>query len=148
MLSLIWTGKEKDIKQYLHGDNLLALKALLLQGQACLCVYIDPLYNTSNENRVYNDNVNAPKIKKWLEQVVGEEKEDLARHDRWLCIMYPRFKLLWEDRAIFSSTDDNKQANLKLISDEVFGGDNLILFENKDDNQNNDLEHEGHICQG
>ena len=79
---------------------------------------------------MYNDNVNHPKIKKWLGQVVGKESEDLTRHDKWLCMMYPRLKLLHkllsDDGAIFISIDDNEQANLKLICDEVFGGGNFV----------------------
>lgn len=115
----------------IHGDNLEALKALLPQYEGKIkCIYIDPPYNTGNENWVYNDNVNDPKIKKWLGQVVGKESEDLSRHDKWLCMMYPRLKLLHkllaEDGAIFISIDDNEQANLKLICDEIFGGSNYI----------------------
>ena len=53
------------------------------------CIYIDPPYNTGNEKWVYNDNVNDPKIKKWLGEVVGKQGEDLSRHDKWLCMMYP-----------------------------------------------------------
>lgn len=94
------------------------------------CIYIDPPYNTGNEDWVYNDNVNDPKIKKWLGQVVGKESEDLSRHDKWLCMMYPRLKLLHQlladDGAIFISIDDNEQANLKLICDEIFGAGNFI----------------------
>ena len=69
------------------------------------CIYIDPPYNTGNEGWVYNDNVNDPKIKKWLGEVVGKEGEDLTRHDKWLCMMYPRLKLLqscWRMTALFS----------------------------------------------
>ncbi|MBQ3618069.1 MAG: site-specific DNA-methyltransferase, partial [Bacteroidales bacterium] len=94
------------------------------------CIYIDPPYNTGNENWVYNDNVNSPKIRKWLGQVVGKEAEDLTRHDKWLCMMYPRLvllqKLLSDDGAIFISIDDNEQANLKLICDEIFGAGNFV----------------------
>ena len=115
----------------IHGDNLEALKALLPEYEGRVkCIYIDPPYNTGNENWVYNDNVNDPKIKKWLGSVVGKEAEDLTRHDKWLCMMYPRLKLLHkllaEDGAIFISIDDNEQANLKLICDEIFGGGNFI----------------------
>lgn len=115
----------------IHGDNLEALKALLPQYEGKIkCIYIDPPYNTGNENWVYNDNVNDPKIKKWLGQVVGKESEDLSRHDKWLCMMYPRLKLLHkllaDDGAIFISIDDNEQANLKLICDEIFGGSNFV----------------------
>lgn len=115
----------------IHGDNLEALKALLPEYEGKIkCIYIDPPYNTGNESWVYNDNVNDPKIKKWLGQVVGKEAEDLTRHDKWLCMMYPRLKLLHkllaDDGAIFISIDDNEQANLKLICDEIFGGGNFV----------------------
>lgn len=115
----------------IHGDNLEALKSLLPQYEGKIkCIYIDPPYNTGNEGWVYNDNSNDPRIKKWLGQVVGKEAEDLTRHDKWLCMMYPRLKLLHkllaEDGAIFISIDDNEQANLKLICDEIFGSRNLI----------------------
>ena len=114
----------------IHGDNLEALKSLLPQYEGKIkCIYIDPPYNTGNEGWVYNDNVNDPKIKKWLGQVVGKESEDLSRHDKWLCMMYPRLKLLHkllaDDGAIFISIDDNEQANLKLICDEIFGMNNM-----------------------
>ena len=115
----------------IHGDNLEALKALLPEYEGRIkCIYIDPPYNTGNEGWVYNDNVNDPKIKKWLGQVVGKEAEDLTRHDKWLCMMYPRLKLLHkllsDDGAIFISIDDNEQANLKLLCNEIFGGGNFI----------------------
>ena len=114
----------------IHGDNLEALKALLPEYEGRIkCIYIDPPYNTGNENWVYNDNVNSPRIRKWLGQVVGKEAEDLTRHDKWLCMMYPRLKLLQkllaDDGAIFISIDDNEQANLKLICDEIFGAGNF-----------------------
>lgn len=132
------TGTESEQKQetesgnkIIHGDNLEALKALLPEYEGRIkCIYIDPPYNTGNEGWVYNDNVNDPKIKKWLGQVVGKESEDLSRHDKWLCMMYPRLKLLHkllsDDGAIFISIDDNEQANLKLICDEIFGGGNFV----------------------
>ena len=110
----------------IHGDNLEALKALLPRYEGKVkCIYIDPPYNTGNEGWVYNDNVNDPKIKKWLGEVVGKEGEDLSRHDKWLCMMYPRLKLLKrllaEDGVIFISIDDNELYNLKSICDEIFG---------------------------
>lgn len=110
----------------IHGDNLEALKALLPRYEGKVkCIYIDPPYNTGNEGWVYNDNVNDPKIKKWLGEVVGREEEDLSRHDKWLCMMYPRLKLLQrllaDDGAIFISIDDTEYANLKLICDEILG---------------------------
>lgn len=115
----------------IHGDNLEALKALLPEYENRIkCIYIDPPYNTGNENWVYNDNVNDPHIRKWLGKVVGSEIDDLTRHDKWLCMMYPRLvllqRLLSEDGAIFISIDDNEQANLKLICDEIFGKSNFV----------------------
>jgi adenine specific DNA methylase len=115
----------------IHGDNLLALKSLLPKYEGKIkCIYIDPPYNTGNENWVYNDNVNDPHIQRWLHQVVGKEGEDLSRHDKWLCMMYPRLQLLQrllaEDGVIFISIDDNEQANLKLICDEIFGAGNFV----------------------
>ena len=81
----------------IHGDNLEALKALLPEYEDRIkCIYINPPYNTGNEGWVYNDNVNDPKIKKWLGKVVGKESDDLSRHDKWLCMMYPRMKLLYK----------------------------------------------------
>ena len=123
-------GKDSGNK-IIHGDNLEALKSLLPEYEGRVkCIYIDPPYNTGNENWVYNDNVNSPKIKKWLGQVVGKESEDLTRHDKWLCMMYPRLKLLQKllsnDGAIFISIDDNEQANLKLVCDEIFGAGNFV----------------------
>ena len=123
--------KEGSSGAIIHGDNLEALKSLLPEYEGKIkCIYIDPPYNTGNEAWVYNDNVNDPKIKKWLGQVVGKEAEDLTRHDKWLCMMYPRLKLLHkllaEDGAIFISIDDNEQANLKLLCDEIFGEGNFV----------------------
>ena len=115
----------------IHGDNLEALKSLLPEYEGNIkCIYIDPPYNTGNESWVYNDNVNDPHIRKWLGKVVGSEVDDLTRHDKWLCMMYPRLvllqKLLSEDGAIFISIDDNEQANLRLICDEIFGKTNFV----------------------
>lgn len=110
----------------IHGDNLEALKALLPQYEGKVkCIYIDPPYNTGNEGWCYNDNVSDPYIQKWLGEVVGKEGEDLTRHDKWLCMMYPRLmllqKLLADDGVIFISIDDNELYNLKSICDEIFG---------------------------
>lgn len=66
----------------IHGDNLEALKSLLPQYEGRIkCIYIDPPYNTGNEGWVYNDNVNDPRIRKWLGKVVGSESEDLSQQD-------------------------------------------------------------------
>lgn len=156
MPTLNWIGKEAVVKHHkevpfrllepvpelscgdsgsgnliVQGDNLHALKALLPRyaGQV-KCIYIDPPYNTGNEGWVYNDNVNSPEIRKWLGEVVGKEGETLDRHDRWLCMMYPRLVLLKqflrEDGAIFVSIDDNEVGNLRPLMDEVFGARNFI----------------------
>lgn len=110
----------------IHGDNLEALKSLLPMYEGRVdCIYIDPPYNTGNESWVYNDNVKDPQILKWLGEVVGKEGEDLSRHDKWLCMMYPRLRLLQRllapTGAIFISIDDNEAAHLRLICNEIFG---------------------------
>ena len=110
----------------IHGDNLEALKALLPRYEGKVkCIYIDPPYNTGEEGWVYNDNVNDPKIKNWLGQVVGKEGEDLSRHDKWLCMMYPRLKLLYKllanDGLIAVSINDHELYDLGAIMNEIFG---------------------------
>ena len=109
-----------------QGDNLEALKALLpYYAGKVKCIYIDPPYNTGNEGWVYNDNVNSPEMQKWLGTVVGKEAEDLSRHDKWLCMMYPRLRLLKEflreDGSIWITIDDNEAHYLKIVLDEIFG---------------------------
>jgi adenine-specific DNA-methyltransferase len=155
MPTLNWIGKDKIVNHHrdvpfhtlqleynfnsdtvsenkiIQGDNLLALKSLLPEYEGRIkCIYIDPPYNTGNEGWVYNDNVSDPRLKRWLDKVVGKEGEDLSRHDKWLCMMYPRLqllrRLLADDGAIFISIDDNEQANLKLMCDEIFGGGNFV----------------------
>lgn len=110
----------------IQGDNLLALKALLpYYAGKIRCIYIDPPYNTGKEAWVYNDNVNSPEIRKWLGQVVGKDLEDLSRHDKWLCMMYPRLSLLKElladDGVIFISIGKDEVGNLRALCDEVLG---------------------------
>lgn len=160
MPTLNWIGKEKVVSHHndvafrvldrkytfgdtpnsgnmiIHGDNLEALKALLPKYEGRIdFIYIDPPYNTGMDNIdkkgwVYNDNVNDPHIRKWLGQVVGSEFDDLTRHDKWLCMMFPRLtllqRLLSDDGAIFISIDDNEVASLKYICDEVFGKSNFV----------------------
>ena len=114
-----------------HGDNLEALKALMPHYQGRVkCVFIDPPYNTGNEGWVYNDKVNSPKIRQWLGKIVGSQSEDLNRHDKWLCMMYPRLKLLRDllsqDGAIFLVIDDNEVSNARILLDEVFGEENFV----------------------
>ena len=113
----------------IHGDNLKALKALLPTYSGKIkCIFIDPPYNTGNEKWMYNDNVNSPMIKEWLGQIV--DKDDLTRHDKWLCMMMPRLKLLKEllapDGIIAETIDDNELFNLGQIMNEVFGESNIL----------------------
>ncbi|WP_248928964.1 site-specific DNA-methyltransferase [Paenibacillus hamazuiensis] len=117
----------------IHGDNLYAIKALLPHyAGKCKFVYIDPPYNTGGDNQlwIYNDQVDDPEIREWLNKVVGKDMEDLSRHDKWLCMMYPRLqllkKLLREDGFICVQIDDNEAANLKAIMDEIFLPSNYL----------------------
>lgn len=127
--SLPANGKKPSLDDNLiiHGDNLHALKALMPHYAGKIkCIYIDPPYNTGNEGWCYNDNVNSPLMKEWLKKNANPvDKEDMERHDKWLCMMYPRLKLLHElladDGVIFVSIDDNEVHNLKLLMDEIFG---------------------------
>ena len=181
MPSLDWIGKKAVVKHHqdvpyrllepvpelscgdadsgnliVQGDNLHALKALLPRyaGQV-KCIYIDPPYNTGNEGWVYNDNVNSPEIKRWLGEVVGKEGETLDRHDRWLCMMYPRLVLLKQflrdDGAIFVSIDETEQANLRILMDEIFGPSNFIAdmvwaAGRKNDSKLVSVSHEYIVC--
>ena len=113
-----------------QGDNLAALKALLpYYGGKVKCVYIDPPYNTGKEGWAYSDRVDSPVIRHWLGKVVGEENADLTRHDKWLCMMYPRLKLLREflreDGIVGVFCDNNEQHNLRHIMDDIFGVSNF-----------------------
>ncbi len=114
-----------------EGDNLHALKALLpyYAGQV-KCIYIDPPYNTGNEGWVYNDNVNSPEIRKWLGDTVGSEADDLCRHDKWLCMMYPRLSLLWQflrpDGSLWVSIDDSEGGYLRALLDEIVGRPHFV----------------------
>jgi len=184
MPTLNWIGKEKVINHHLdvpyrvldhcygygepdsgnmiiHGDNLDALKSLLPQFEGQVkCIYIDPPYNTGNEGWVYNDNVNDPKIRKWLGEIVGREGEDLSRHDKWLCMMYPRLRLLHrllaDDGVIFVSIDDIEITLLRMVMDEIFGKDRFIAQliwksrQNKDNRNitNVSIDHEYVLCYG
>ena len=131
LLKKIKTASVGDDSQNLivHGDNLEVLKALMpYYGGKIRCIYIDPPYNTGNEGWVYNDKVNSLKIKQWLKKTV--KLDDLTRHDKWLCMMYPRLKLLRDlladDGVIYISIDDNEHCHLKLLADDIFGEDNFI----------------------
>jgi len=129
----------------IHGDNLKALKALLpTYAGKIKCIYIDPPYNTGKEKWIYNDNVNSPMMQEWLGKVV--DKEDLTRHDKWLCMMMPRLKLLRElltdEGVIFISINEEELAHLRLIGDEIFSeGNYLTTFSIK-------VRHERRILKG
>lgn len=121
----------KSENKIIHGDNLEALKSLQPEYEGKVkCIYIDPPYNTGNENWVYNDSVNDPRILKWLGQVVGKEEEDFSRNDKWLCMMYPRLKLLHkllhEDGIIIIHIDENAYTLLHLLLIEIFGRTNEL----------------------
>lgn len=158
-------GEPGDGNLIVQGDNLVALKALLpyYAGQV-KCIYIDPPYNTGVDERntegkrtgwIYSDNVNSPEIREWLGKVVGEEAEDLSRHDKWLCMMYPRLallrKFLRQDGVIFASIDEIEMPALRLLFDEIFGVSNrvgTVIWENATDNNptNIAIEHEYVLC--
>ena len=120
-----------DDNLIIQGDNLHALKALLPRyANRIKCIYIDPPYNTGNEKWCYNDNVNSPLMQKWVTENAPVDNEDLERHDKWLCMMWPRLHLLKElladDGAIFISIDDNEQHHLRMLMDEIFGDANFV----------------------
>ena len=128
------TGEEQpslDDNLIIHGNNLNALKALIPRYAGRIkCIYIDPPYNTGKEGWIYNDNVNSPQAKAWLEKNSPIDVEDMERHDKWLFMMWPRLhllhELLTEDGAIFISIDDNEVHRLRLLMDEVFGEQNFV----------------------
>jgi len=108
-----------------EGDNLLALKALLpyYAGQV-KCIYIDPPYNTGEQKWTYSDHVDSAEIREWLKKIVGKEGEDLTRHDKWLCMMYPRMRLLTkflrEDGFLMISlNDEGEVARFRVMMDEL-----------------------------
>ena len=131
--SLAPKGGKSDLDDNLiiHGDNLHALKALMPRYAGRVnCIYIDPPYNTGNEKWIYNDNVNSAMMKEWLKDKSPVDGEDLERHDKWLCMMWPRLhllrELLAEDGVIFVSIDDNEQHRLRMVMDEIFGEGNFV----------------------
>ena len=125
------TSSDVDENLIIHGDNLHALKALLPRyGGRITCIYIDPPYNTGNEGWVYSDRVNSPLMKQWLTENGPVDGEDLERHEKWLCMMWPRLQLLKEllsyDGVIFVSIDDNEHHHLRMLMDEIFGEENFL----------------------
>ena len=125
---------------YISGDNLDGLKHLLKSYNGAIkCIYIDPPYNTGSDGFVYADNFNYTKetLQEKLsvsedeaERILDLTKRGSASHSAWLMFMYSRLllarDLLKDDGVIFISIDDNEQANLKLLCDDVFGEENLI----------------------
>ena len=114
-----------------HGDNLEGLKALLPRYAGRVkCISIDPPYNTGNEGWVYNDNANGKTLQEWYKAQTPVDGEDLERHDKWLCMMWPRLQimheLLAEDGVIFVFADDNEQHHLRAIMDEIIGEENFL----------------------
>ena len=146
-----------DDNLIIHGDNLHGLKALLPRYAGRVkCIYIDPPYNTGNEGWVYNDRVNSPLMKQWLRENSPVDNEDLERHDKWLCMMWPRLHLLKEllshDGVIFVSIDDNEQHHLRMLMDEIFGERNFvanIVWHHRKSSQNDidvSLSHNHLVC--
>ncbi len=114
----------------IHGDNLHALKALLPRyaGRVDL-VFIDPPYNTGNEGWCYSDGVNSPIMKEWL-STNPVDGDDMLRHDKWLCMMWPRLvllrELMSETGSIWITLDDNEVHRARMVLDEIFGADNFV----------------------
>lgn len=125
---------------YISGDNLDGLKHLLKSyAGAVKCIYIDPPYNTGTDGFVYNDRFTFTAEELSAKLSIGEEQAakilDLTRrgsasHSAWLTFMACRLQLardlLTDDGVIFISIDDNEQANLKLLCDNIFGEENFV----------------------
>lgn len=130
--SLPAKGKKPSLDDNLiiHGDNLEALKALLPRYAGKIdVIYIDPPFNTGEEGWAYNDNVNSPLMKDWLGRVV--DRDDLERHDKWLCMMWPRLALLNEllspdGGLLLISCDDEECHHLRAVLSEIFKEPNFI----------------------
>lgn len=148
---------------YIVGDNLDALQHLKYSyAERIKCIYIDPPYNTGKDDFVYNDKFGfTPKELVEKLDVSEEEAERICSmngkctHSAWLTFMYPRLalarELLREDGVIFISIDNNEQANLKRLCDEVFGEGNFVgelIIETATDNNPSqiNIEHEYMIC--
>ncbi|MBM4306392.1 MAG: site-specific DNA-methyltransferase [Deltaproteobacteria bacterium] len=114
-----------------EGDNLVALKALLpYYAGKVKCIFIDPPYNSGEQTWTYNDYVSSPEISRWLGKIVGKESEDLSRHDKWLCMMYPRMRLLVQflclDGVMFVCLDDAEMYRFKLMMEEILPPSSFI----------------------
>lgn len=122
-------GNNEDENLIIEADNLIALKSLLPKYQGKIkCIYIDPPYNNGGEGWVYNDNVSSPLIKDWLNKTVNND--DLTKHDKWICMMTPRLKLLNEllanDGIIFVSISDIEIHHLTCVMNDIFGEENFL----------------------
>lgn len=144
----------------LKGDNLDCLKILKNHYSGKIkCIYIDPPYNTDSDEFVYPDKFNKEELE--VLGLANLSEDDIARmefsfktkksHNGWLSFMYPRLllarDLLSKDGVIFISIDDNEQANLKLLCDEIFGEENFcgqIVWQTATDNNPTQIatEHE------
>ena len=125
---------------YISGDNLDALKHLLKSySRQVKCIYIDPPYNTGSDGFVYKDKFSftSDELQQKLsvdetqaQRILDLTKRNSASHSAWLLFMYPRLQLarelLTHDGVIFISIDDNEQANLKLLCDDIFGEENFV----------------------
>ncbi len=124
-------GEPGEGNLIVQGDNLVALKALLpYYAGRVKCIVIDPPYNTGEQLWTYDDQVSSPEIRAWLGRTVGRDAEDLARHDKWLCMMYPRLQLLMrflsDDGFVFICIDDVELYRLKLLMDEIMGASRYL----------------------
>ena len=150
---------------YISGDNLDGLKHVLKSySRKVKCIYIDPPYNTGKDDFAYNDSFDfsVEELSEKLsiseedaKRIIDLTKRGSSSHSAWLLFMYPRLllarDLLTSDGVILVSIDDNEQANLKLILDDVFGEENLvgtIVWKNATDNNptNISIEHEYIVC--
>ena len=150
-----------DDNLIIHGDNLHALKALLPRYAGRVkCIYIDPPYNTGNDGWAYSDQVNSPLMRQWLAENGPVDGEDLERHDKWLCMMWPRLHLLKEllsdDGVIFVSIDDNEQHHLRMFMEEIFGESSFLaelVWKSRQNIDNRNvtgvsIDHEYILCYG
>lgn len=151
----------------LKGDNLDSLKILKNHYTGKIkCIYIDPPYNTTNDEFIYPDRFNKEEAE--VLGLVNLSEDDFARmefsfktkksHNGWLAFMYPRLllarDLLSKDGVIFISIDDNEQANLKLLCDDVFGEENFVgqlIWKSRQNKDNRNItglsiDHEYVLC--
>ena len=135
-------GQSKDFDNtdnvVIRGDNIDVLKILYQNYHGKIkMIYIDPPYNTKSDNFIYKDNFKSSDEDLIEKFNLDESTSDFLHnvygtrsHSGWLSFMYPRLKLsrelLADDGVIFISIDDNEQANLKLICDEIFGEENFV----------------------